>query len=143
TVLGCRLELVIVGAGLLVIVYTVTGGSQAVSLTQKLQMAVIFGGMVTAAIVLLAKLPDGLGVAGAAHIAGALGKLHAVDVSLDPTRRYTLWTGLLGGLFLSLSYFCTDQSQVQRCISGPSMRENRLRHAFNALLKTLMQFIIL
>ena len=143
TVLGWRLDLVIVGAGLLVIAYTVTGGSQAVSLTQKLQMAVIFGGMVTAAMVLLAKLPDGLGVTGSAHVAGALGKLHAVDVSLDPTRRYTLWTGLLGGLFLSLSYFGTDQSQVQRYISGPSLRESRLGLVFNAVLKVPMQFFIL
>jgi len=143
TVLGWRVDLVIVGAGLLVIVYTVTGGSQAVALTQRLQMAVIFGGMVTAAIVLLAKLPDGLGFTGAAHVAGALGKLHAVDPSLDPTRRYTLWTGLLGGLFLSLSYFGTDQSQVQRYISGPSLRESRLGLVFNALLKIPMQFFIL
>jgi len=143
TVLGWRLDLVIVGSGLLVIVYTVTGGSQAVSLTQKWQMAVIFGGMVTAAVVLVSKLPDGLGVTGAAHVAGVLGKLHAVDVSLDPTRRYTLWTGLLGGLFLSLSYFGTDQSQVQRYISGPSLRESRLGLVFNAILKIPMQFFIL
>jgi Predicted symporter len=106
-------------------------------------MAVIFGGMVTAAVVLVSKLPDGLGVTGAAHVAGALGKLHAVDVSLDPTRRYTLWTGLLGGLFLSLSYFGTDQSQVQRYISGPSLRESRLGLVFNAILKIPMQFFIL
>jgi solute:Na+ symporter, SSS family len=143
TMLGWRLDVIIVGTGLLVIVYTVTGGSQAVSLTQKWQMAVIFGGMVTAAVVLVSKLPDGLGVTGAAHVAGALGKLHAVDVSLDPTRRYTLWTGLLGGLFLSLSYFGTDQSQVQRYISGPSLRESRLGLVFNAILKIPMQFFIL
>ena len=143
TVLGWRLDLVIVCTGLLVVIYTVTGGSEAVSLTQKWQMAVIFGGMVTAAVVLLAKLPDGLGFSGAAHIAGALGKLEAVDVSLDPSRRYTLWTGLLGGLFLSLSYFGTDQSQVQRYIAGPSLRESRLGLMFNALLKVPMQFLIL
>ena len=143
TVLGWRLDLVIVCTGLLVVIYTVTGGSEAVSLTQKWQMAVIFGGMVTAAVVLLAKLPDGLGFSGAAHVAGALGKLKAVDVSLDPSRRYTLWTGLLGGLFLSLSYFGTDQSQVQRYIAGPSLRESRLGLMFNALLKIPMQFLIL
>ena len=143
TVLGWRLDLVIVCTGLLVVIYTVTGGSEAVSLTQKWQMAVIFGGMVTAAVVLLAKLPDGLGFSGAAHVAGALGKLKAVDVSLDPSRRYTLWTGLLGGLFLSLSYFGTDQSQVQRYIGGPSLRESRLGLMFNALLKIPMQFVIL
>ncbi len=143
TVLGWRLDLIIVFTGLLVIVYTVTGGSEAVSLTQKWQMAVIFGGMVTAFLVLLVKLPEGLGFSGAAHVAGALGKLQAVDVSLDPSRRYTLWTGLLGGLFLSLSYFGTDQSQVQRYIGGGSLREGRLGLMFNALLKIPMQFLIL
>jgi SSS family transporter len=143
TVLGWRLDVVIVFTGLLVIIYTVTGGSEAVSLTQKWQMAVIFAGMVTAFVVLLAKLPEGLGFSGAAHIAGALGKLHAVDFSLDPSRRYTLWTGLLGGLFLSLSYFGTDQSQVQRYIGGASLREGRLGLMFNALLKIPMQFLIL
>ena len=143
TVLGWRLDLIIVLTGLLVIVYTVTGGSEAVSLTQKWQMAVIFGGMVTAFVVLLAKLPAGLGFGGAAHVAGALGKLQAVDFSLDPSRRYTLWTGLLGGLFLSLSYFGTDQSQVQRYIGGASLREGRLGLMFNALLKIPMQFFIL
>ena len=143
TVLGWRLDLIIVFTGLLVIVYTVTGGSEAVSLTQKWQMAVIFGGMVTAFLVLLVKLPEGLGFSGAAHVAGALGKLQAVDVSLDPSRRYTLWTGLFGGLFLSLSYFGTDQSQVQRYIGGASLREGRLGLMFNALLKIPMQFLIL
>jgi Na+/proline symporter len=143
TVLGWRLDVIIVFTGLLVITYTVTGGSEAVSLTQKWQMAVIFGGMVTALIVLLARLPEGLGFSGAAHVAGALGKLHAVDFSLDASRRYTLWTGLLGGLFLSLSYFGTDQSQVQRYIGGGSLREGRLGLMFNAVLKIPMQFLIL
>ena len=143
TVLGWPLDLVIVFTGLLVIVYTVTGGSEAVSLTHKWQMAVIFGGMVTALVVLLAKLPEGLGFGGAAHVAGALSKLNAVDVSFDPSRRYTLWTGLFGGLFLSLSYFGTDQSQVQRYIGGASLREGRLGLMFNALLKIPMQFLIL
>jgi len=143
TVLGWRVDLIIVFAGLLVVVYTVTGGSEAVSITQKWQMAVIGGGMVTALIVLLAKLPPGLGVGGAAHVAGALGKLNAVDFSIEPSRRYTLWTGLLGGLFLSLSYFGTDQSQVQRYIGGGSVREGRLGLMFNAVLKIPMQFFIL
>ncbi len=143
TVLGWRLDLTITFTGLLVILYTVTGGSEAVSLTQKWQMAVIFGGMVTAFIILLMRLPDGLGFSGAAHVAGAMGKLQAVDVSFDPARRYTLWTGLLGGLFLSLSYFGTDQSQVQRYIGGASLREGRLGLMFNGLLKIPMQFFIL
>jgi Na+/proline symporter len=143
TVLGWPLDLVIVFSGLLVIVYTVTGGSEAVALTHKWQMAVISVGMVTAMVVLLLRLPDGLGFTGAAHVAGALGKLQAVDFSLDPSRRYTVWTGVFGGLFLSLSYFGTDQSQVQRYIGGASLREGRLGLMFNAVLKIPMQFVIL
>jgi SSS family transporter len=143
TVLGWRLDLVIVFTGLLVIVYTVTGGSEAVALTHKWQMTMISAGMVTALIVLLHRLPDGLGFTGAAHVAGALGKLQAVDFSLDPSRRYTVWTGVLGGLFLSLAYFGTDQSQVQRYIGGASLREGRLGLMFNAMLKIPMQFVIL
>jgi solute:Na+ symporter, SSS family len=143
SVLGWRLDLTVVFTGLLVIVYTVSGGCEAVSLTQKWQMAVIFSGIMTAFVVLLLKLPPGLGGDGAVHLAGALGKLEAVDFSLKPERRYTLWTGLLGGLFLSLSYFGTDQSQVQRYIGGASLREGRLGLMFNAVLKIPMQFSIL
>jgi solute:Na+ symporter, SSS family len=143
TVLGWPLNLVIVFSGLLVIVYTVTGGSEAVALTHKWQMAVISAGMVTALVVLVLRLPDGLGFFDAAHVAGALGKLQAVDFSLDPSRRYTVWTGVFGGLFLSLSYFGTDQSQVQRYIGGASLREGRLGLMFNAVLKIPMQFVIL
>jgi Na+/proline symporter len=143
TVLGWPLDLVIVFTGLLVIVYTVTGGSEAVALTHKWQMAVISVGMVTAFGVLLLRLPDGLGFIGAAHVAGALGKLQAVDFSLDPSQRYTVWTGVFGGLFLSLSYFGTDQSQVQRYIGGGSVRAGRLGLMFNAVLKIPMQFVIL
>jgi Na+/proline symporter len=143
TVLGWRLDLTIIATGLLVIIYTVTGGSAAVSLTQKWQMGIIFGGMIAAFVILLTRLPAGLGFGGAAHVAGAMGKLQAVDFSLNPDRRYTLWTGLLGGLFLSLSYFGTDQSQVQRYIGGAALREGRLGLMFNALLKIPMQFFIL
>jgi uncharacterized sodium:solute symporter family permease YidK len=99
--------------------------------------------MVTAMVVLLLRLPAGLGFLDAAHVAGALGKLQAVDFSLDPSRRYTVWTGVFGGLFLSLSYFGTDQSQVQRYIGGASLREGRLGLMFNAVLKIPMQFVIL
>jgi solute:Na+ symporter, SSS family len=137
TVLGWRLDLTIVFTGVLVIVYTVTGGSAAVNLTQKWQMAVIFGGMVTAFVVLLAKLPPD-----ATHIAGAMGKLQAVDFTPAVERRYTFWSGLIGGLFLSLSYFGTDQSQVQRYIGGAALREGRLGLMFNAVFKIPMQFFI-
>lgn len=141
TVLGWRLDLTIIVTGLLVIIYTVIGGSRAVSLTQKYQMSIIFGGMVAAFVILLMKLPTGLG--DAFTVAGGFKKLDAVSFSLDPDRRYTFWTGLLGGLFLSLSYFGTDQSQVQRYISGSSLRESRLGLMFNAVLKIPMQFFIL
>ncbi len=137
TVLGWRLDLTIIFTGLIAIVYTVTGGSAAVNLTQKWQMAVIFGGMLTAFGVLLARLP-----ADALHIAGVMGKLHGVDYTPDPKVRYTLWSGVLGGFFLSLSYFGTDQSQVQRYIGGAALREGRLGLMFNALLKIPMQFFI-
>ncbi len=137
TVMGWELNLTIICAGLVVIVYTVTGGSAAVSLTQKWQMSVIFAGMIAAFAILLAKLPPG-----ALWIAGAMGKLQAVDFSIDPNKRYTLWSGLLGGLFLSVSYFGTDQSQVQRYLGGASIREGRLGLMFNAVMKIPMQFFI-
>jgi uncharacterized sodium:solute symporter family permease YidK len=108
-----------------------------VNLTQKWQMAVIFGGMMTAFAVVLINLP-----ADAVHIAGAMGKLQAVDFTPDLERRYTFWSGMLGGLFLSLSYFGTDQSQVQRYIGGAALREGRLGLMFNAVFKIPMQFSI-
>lgn len=137
TAFGWRLDLTIIFTGLLAIVYTVTGGSAAVNLTQKWQMAVIFGGMITAFVILLTKLP-----ADATRIAGVLGKLQAVDYTPDLKLRYTFWSGLLGGFFLSLSYFGTDQSQVQRYIGGAALREGRLGLMFNALFKIPMQFFI-
>jgi Na+/proline symporter len=143
TMLGWSLDLTIILSGLLVILYTVTGGSQAVSVTQKYQMAIIFCGMVTAFVILLAKLPANLSLTDALTVAGGFKKLQAVDFSLDVHRRYTLWSGLLGGLFLSLSYFGTDQSQVQRYISGTSLRESRMGLMFNAVFKIPMQFFIL
>ncbi|HUG10952.1 MAG TPA: sodium:solute symporter [Opitutaceae bacterium] len=137
TVFGWRLDLTIIFTGVLAIVYTVTGGSAAVNLTQKWQMAVIFGGMVTAFIILVRSVPDD-----AFAIAGAMGKLEAVDYNPDLRVRYTIWSGILGGFFLSLSYFGTDQSQVQRYIGGAALREGRLGLMFNALLKIPMQFFI-
>ncbi len=137
TVLGWRVDLTIVFTGLIAIVYTVTGGSAAVNLTQKWQMAVIFGGMLTAFVVLLVKLPPD-----ALHIAGAMNKLEAVSYDPDLKQRYTIWSGLIGGFFLSLSYFGTDQTQVQRYIGGAALREGRLGLMFNALLKIPMQLFI-
>ena len=141
TVLGWNLGLTIILSGLLVIIYTVAGGSQAVSLTQKWQMTVIFGGMLAAFAILLMKIPAS--ISDSLTVAGAFKKINAVSFSLDPNRRYTFWTGLLGGFFLSLSYFGCDQSQVQRYLSGSSLRESRLGLMFNAVLKIPMQFFIL
>jgi len=138
TVLGWPVKILIVLIGIVVVIYTVTGGSAAVNLTQKWQMAVIFGGMVTAFVILLIRLPEG-----ALPVAAALGKLEAVDYSFNPNARYTFWSGLLGGLFLSLSYFGTDQSQVQRYLGGSALRESRLGLMANAVLKVPMQFFIL
>ena len=143
TVMGWRLDLTIVCSGLLVIVYTVAGGSDAVSHTQKYQLAVIFAGMLAAFFTLMHKLPAELRFTDALTVAGGFGKLQAVDFSLNPDRRYTLWTGILGGMFLALSYFGTDQSQVQRYISGASLRESRMGLMFNAVCKIPMQFFIL
>jgi Na+/proline symporter len=143
TVMGWRLDLTIIGSGLLVTLYTVAGGSDAVSLTQKWQMGVIFAGMITAFVVLLTKLPADLSLREAFTVAGGFDKLNAVDYSLDPDRRYTIWSGVLGGMFLALSYFGTDQSQVQRYLAGASVRESRLGLMFNAIFKIPMQFFIL
>jgi SSS family solute:Na+ symporter len=143
TVMGWRLDVTIVCSGLLVVVYTVSGGCDAVSLTQKYQIGVIFAGMVAAFLVLLAKLPAGLGLRDSLTLAGGFHRLEAVDFSLDVDRRYTIWTGLLGGMFLALSYFGTDQSQVQRYLSGASLRQSRLGLMFNAVFKVPMQFFIL
>jgi len=143
TVMGWRLDLTILGSGLVVVVYTVAGGSDAVSHTQKYQLGVIFAGMAAAFFVLLAKLPAGTTMTDALTIAGGFHKLDGVDFSLSPDKRYTFWSGLLGGFFLALSYFGTDQSQVQRYISGGSLRESRLGLMFNAVCKIPMQFFIL
>ena len=143
TVMGWRLDATIVCSGLLVVVYTVAGGCDAVSLTQKYQIGIIFAGMVAAFFVLLARLPAGLGFSDALALAGGFHKLEAVDFSTSMDRRYTIWSGMLGGMFLALAYFGTDQSQVQRYLSGASVRESRLGLMFNAVFKIPMQFFIL
>ncbi|HSV13617.1 MAG TPA: sodium:solute symporter [Tepidisphaeraceae bacterium] len=143
TVFGWRLDLTILCTGLVVIVYTVTGGTDAVTVTQKYQLGVIFAGMITAFAVLVAKLPHDLHFGEALTIAGRFHKLNGVTFSTDLHQRYTFWSGTIGGMFLALSYFGTDQSQVQRYISGASLRESRLGLMFNAVFKIPMQFFIL
>lgn len=143
TVFGWSLQTTIISCGLIVILYTMIGGTDAVTVTQKYQLMVIFTGMLTALCLLIAKLPQELSFVDAMHVAGGFGKLQAVNFSPDLNERYTIWSGLLGGTFLMLSYFGADQSQVQRYISGSSTRESRLGLLFNALFKIPMQFGIL
>jgi len=143
TVFGWSLDGTIIASGIVVIIYTVAGGSDAVSLTQKYQMAVIFAGMIAAFAVLIWKLPSGFGFSNAMTIASGMNKLNAVDFSPSLQTRYTFWSGTIGGLFLALSYFGTDQSQVQRYLSSGSLRESRLGLMFNGIFKIPMQFGIL
>lgn len=143
SILGWSLTLTNLIIGLLVIIYTVSGGTRAVSQTQQQQMAVMMGGMVVALLVLIWKLPEGIGFGEAIEVAGNMGKMQLVDLSLDFEDRYTLWSGMLGSFFLFLSYFGTDQSQVQRYISGQSITESRLGLLMNGLVKVPMQFLIL
>lgn len=143
TALGWNLSLTILMVGILVIFYTVSGGTKAVSLTQKWQMGVILLGMVLAFIMIVNSLPTGVSFGDAVSVAGVLDKLEAVSFSFDPSERYTFWSGITGGLFLALSYFGTDQSQVQRYLGGKSVYESRMGLMFNALLKIPMQFFIL
>ncbi|WP_152287773.1 sodium:solute symporter [Flavicella marina] len=142
-VLGWDLIPLNISIGLLVIIYTVSGGTKAVSVTQKQQMAIIFSGMFVAFYLILDYLPENISFTKALEIAGASGKMDVLDFSFDLNNRYTIWTGLLGGTFLMLSYFGTDQSQVQRYLSGKSVKESQLGLIFNGLLKIPMQFFIL
>jgi SSS family solute:Na+ symporter len=143
TILGWPLVYTTVIIGSLVIIYTVSGGTKAVSQTQKHQMIVMMGGMIVAGLFVVKLLPEDIGLAEATKLAGHLGKLELINTELDLENRYTLWTGLLGGLFVALSYFGTDQSQVARYLSGKSLTESRLGLMFNGLLKIPMQFVIL
>mgnify|MGYP003643013415 CR=1 FL=1 len=142
-ILGWNLTMLNIIIGTLVIIYTVSGGTKAVSVTQKHQMAVIFTGMFIAFFLIISYLPDGITFTKALDIAGASGKMDVLDFSFDLDNRYTFWSGIIGGSFLALSYFGTDQSQVQRYLSGKSIKEMRLGMIFNGLLKVPMQFFIL
>jgi SSS family solute:Na+ symporter len=143
TVLGWPLHLTNVAIGALVILYTVSGGTRAVNQTQTYQMVVMLGGMALAFAFVLFRLPATVSFAEALDIAGALGKMNVVDYSTRFDTRYTFWSGMTGGLFVALAYFGTDQSQVQRYLSGASLTESRLGLLFNALVKVPMQFMIL
>jgi SSS family solute:Na+ symporter len=142
-VLGWDLLTLNIIIGFLVIIYTVSGGTKAVNVTQKQQMIIIFIGMLIAFFMIMSQLPENITFTNALEIAGASNKMEVLDFSFDLSNRYTVWTGILGGTFLMLSYFGTDQSQVQRYLSGKSVRESQLGLIFNGLLKVPMQFFIL
>jgi Na+/proline symporter len=129
--------------GVLVIVYTVTGGTKAVNVTQKQQMFVIMSGMFITFFVILSYLPEDLTFSNALYVAGANGKMEILDFSYNPETRYTFWSGITGGFFLMLSYFGTDQSQVGRYLSGKSIKESQMGLIMNGILKVPMQFFIL
>ncbi|MGO1520824.1 MAG: sodium:solute symporter [Sphingobacterium sp.] len=143
SILEIDLVLTTIGIGTLVVIYTVYGGTKAVSYTQLLQMSIIFGGLLLAGVLVVHLLPEHIGFSQALHIAGKSGKANAIDFNLDLNNQYTVWTGLIGGFFLQLSYFGTDQSQVGRYLTGSSVKQSRLGLLMNGLLKVPLQFCIL
>jgi Na+/proline symporter len=143
SILGWNLNWLNFIIGVLVIIYTVSGGTKAVNVTQKQQMFIIMLGMFIAFYLILSYLPKEISFGNALQIAGVNDKMNILDFSVNPNSRYTFWSGITGGLFLALSYFGTDQSQVQRYLSGKTVRESQLGLIFNGFLKVPMQFFIL
>jgi len=141
--LGWNLFLTNLIIGGLVIIYTAAGGSRAVNWTQFHQMIIIISGMAAAFFMILFLLPDNLSFADSVRLAGKMGKMNAIDFSFDLNNRYSFWSGIIGGLFLQLSYFGTDQSQVQRYLTGKSVAQSRLGLLVNGIVKIPMQFFIL
>lgn len=143
TILNIDITYTIIANGLLVILYTVYGGTKAVSYTQLLQMSIIFAGLFLAAFMVVHLLPGNVSFSDALHIAGKMNKLNAIDTSFDLNNKYNIWSGIIGGFFLQLSYFGTDQSQVGRYLTGRSIAQSRLGLVMNGLIKIPMQFFIL
>jgi len=142
-IMGWDIRVVIFIIGASVMLYASTGGARAVDNANFLQFLIIMGGMVVAFVTLVRLLPAGVSFLEAAHVAGKLGRLNAIDFSFDIHNQYNFWSGLVGGCFLALSYFGTDQSQVQRYLTGESVAQSRLGLLFNGLVKVPMQFFIL
>ena len=142
-VLGWPLSWTCIFIGVLVTLYTTTGGARAVGVTHKQQMTVMFAGLFAAFGLTVYYLSDVMTFGESLRLAGALGKLKAIDLSWNPETRYTLWSGLIGGFFLQLAYFGTDQSQVQRYLSGKNAAEAKRGMLWNGIIKIPMQFLIL
>lgn len=143
TILNINTTITTLFIGSLVIFYTVYGGTKAVSYTQLLQMSIIFCGMFAAGIMVVHLLPGNIGFEKAVSIAGKMGRTNAIDFNFDWKNPYNVWSGIIGGFFLQLSYFGTDQSQVGRYLSGASVGQSRLALLMNGLVKIPMQFLIL
>ncbi len=143
SIFGWSLDSTIWAMGLGVIVYTVSGGTRAVSVTQKHQMIVMLSGLVVAAIIVVIRLPPAVSLTDALKLAGALDRMNVVTFDLDFKDRYNVWSGVIGGFFLAMAYFGTDQSQVQRYLSGQTVAQSRLGLLFNGMFKVPMQFVIL
>lgn len=141
TLLGWNLTMTNIFIGFIVIAYTVSGGTAAVSITQKQQMAVMMGGMLLAGVIVIQMLP--ISFQEALHVAGKMDKLNIVSFKFDLADRYNVWSGMTAAVFLFLSYFGTDQSQVQRYLSGQTLTQSRMGLIMNGFLKIPMQFIIL
>jgi SSS family solute:Na+ symporter len=141
--LGWRLDTTIIIIGSLVVLYTASGGTEAVNKTHMLQMIVIFFGMMVAFFMLFNLMPADISFFDALHVAGKMEKLNVIDFTFDLSNRYNIWSGLLGGTFLMLSYFGTDQSQVQRYLAGSSIAQSRTALLANGIVKIPMQFFIL
>lgn len=143
TILELPVMITTIFIGTLVIIYVVSGGTKAVSITQRQQMTVIMSGMLLAGILAFYFLPAGVSFTDTVKIAGEMEKLNLVNLEFNINDRYNIWSGLIAGTFLFLSYFGTDQSQVGRYLGGSSVTQSRLSLMFNGLLKIPMQFIIL
>ena len=140
---GWNLKILVMIIGVMVVFYTVMGGTKALNVTQKQQMLIIFTGLIFTFIYLLNSISDNISITKAIKIASLNDKINLIDFSFNLESRYTFWSGITGGLFLALSYFGTDQSQVQRYITGKSVKESQLGLIMNGLLKIPLQFVIL
>ena len=142
TILGWNIYWTNLLMGGIVLLYTVTGGTKAISYTHIQQMAVVTFAMALAGYLTVKMLPESVGFVDALHVAGKAGRMNLIDLKFDPNSRYNLWSGVIGGFFLQLSYFGTDQSQVSRYLTGETVGQSRLGLLMNGLLKVPMQFLI-
>ena len=141
--LGTDIRITSLIIGSLVIIYTTSGGIKAVNYTDFFQLIIVMGGMCIAFVVAFCLLPKGISFTDALSVSAVMGKLNAIDLSLDFSNRYNIWSGIIGGMFVALAYFGTDQSQVQRYLTSESITQSRLALLFNGLAKVPMQFFIL